>query len=139
MQYILLDIGYQEILNGYVVRHTDMDGNTISPQGYGGTVVDANPPAPAWALPDPVAEEPAPYVPPARIISKLEYMNRFTDAELQTIYSTAKTVVAIEVWLAKFNATTDIDLDDPRTISGLASMEDFGLIALGRAQEILSA
>ena len=90
-----------------------------------------------------IVEPPAP-VPSVRRLSKLAYMNRFTDAELAGIYAAAKTVVAVEVWLAKFNATTpeadgtSIDLDDPRTIAGLQGMEAAGLLAAGRAAEILA-
>lgn len=77
-------------------------------------------------------------------LSKLQYMNRFTDEELVTIYSVAKSNVAIEVWLAKFNASTpdesgnSIYLDDPNTIRGIYALEHFGLIGEGRASEILN-
>lgn len=87
-------------------------------------------------------------IPPAqpgpRRLTKLAYMNRFTDAELATIYSAAKVSVAVEIWLAKFNATTPeadgtaIALDDPRTVVGLQAMEAGGLIGPGRALEILA-
>ena len=87
------------------------------------------------------------YAPPPvesgpRKLTKLEYMNRFTDVELVGIYTAAKTEVLIEIWLEKFKATTPnadgtaIDLDDPRTISGLQALEAAGLLAAGRAEEI---
>lgn len=78
-----------------------------------------------------------------RRVSKLEYMNRFTDEELSAIYSMAKVAVPVEVWLAKFNAATPeadgtaIDLDDTRTASGLFALEAIGLLSSGRANEIL--
>lgn len=75
---------------------------------------------------------------PSRKLSKLVYMSRFTDAELAAIYTAAKTVVAIEVWLDKFKVADDVDLDDARTIAGLAALEDAGLLATGRAAEILA-
>jgi hypothetical protein len=90
-----------------------------------------------------IVEPPAP-MPTVRRLSKLAYMNRFTDAELAGIYGAAKTVVSVEVWLAKFNATTpeadgtSIDLDDPRTVAGLQGMEAAGLLGAGRAAEILA-
>jgi hypothetical protein len=77
-----------------------------------------------------------------RRLTKLAYMNRFTDTELGTIYSVAKTNIGVEVWLAKFNAATpeadgtSIDLDDPRTLGGLQALEAAGLIGAGRALEI---
>lgn len=79
-----------------------------------------------------------------RKISKLSFMNRLTDIELAGIYSAAKVSTAVEVWLAKFHATsvepdgTSIDLDDPRTIAGMHALEAAGLIGAGRAAEVLA-
>jgi hypothetical protein len=76
-------------------------------------------------------------------LTKLEFLNRFTDSELAAIYSAAKTNIDVEVWLAKFNATTpdsdgySIYLNDPRTILSVKGMESAGLLATGRAAEIL--
>lgn len=76
-------------------------------------------------------------------LTKLEFMNRFTDAELAAIYTVAKTNVAVEIWLAKFNATTpdelgySVYLNDPRTIESIHMLEAAGLLAAGRAAEIL--
>lgn len=81
---------------------------------------------------------------PARKVSKLTFMNRLTDAELAGIYSASKVSTAVEVWLAKFHATsvepdgTSIDLDDPRTVAGMHALEAAGLIGLGRAAEVLA-
>lgn len=75
---------------------------------------------------------------PIRITSKLEYMNRFTDAELAAIYTAAKSVISVEIWLEKFKLASEIDLDDPRTIGGVRAMEAAGLLATGRAAVILA-
>lgn len=83
---------------------------------------------------EPAAEAP----PPVRRISKLAYMDRFTDAELAAIYTAAKTVVQVEIWLEKFKATAEVDLDDPRTVAGVQAMEVAGLLPPGRAAEILA-
>lgn len=82
-------------------------------------------------LPDPAAPD------PARILTHIQYMNRFTDAELEGLYGAAQTVVAMQVWLKKFELADDIDLDDPLTIKGLNDMEAAGMIGPGRAAEIL--
>ena len=71
-------------------------------------------------------------------LSKIDYMGLFTDVELAGIYSAAKTVVQIEVWLEKFKLSADIDLRDPRTIAGVMALEQFGLIGTGRAAQILA-
>lgn len=77
-------------------------------------------------------------------LTKLEFMNRFTDQELAGIYTAAKSSVAVEIWLAKFNATApdedghSVFVNDPRTIESIQMLEAAGLIAAGRAAEILS-
>lgn len=80
--------------------------------------------------------EPEPTPVSVRTLTKLEYMDRFTDAELEGIYTAAKTVVQVEIWLEKFKLATEVNLDDPRTIAGLQVMEAAGLLAVGRAAEI---
>lgn len=70
-------------------------------------------------------------------ISKLAYMERFSDAELAAIYGAAKVSLAVEVWLEKFKLAEFIDLSDPRTLAGLQALEANGLIGPGRALEIL--
>ena len=94
----------------------------------------------AWVLVEYVAPPaPTPYVePPIRILTKLAYMNRFTDSELATIYTAAKSVVSVEIWLEKFKLASEINLDDPYTIGGLKAMEAGGLIGAGRAAKILT-
>jgi hypothetical protein len=72
----------------------------------------------------------------SRTVTKLQYMNRFTDVELATIYTAAKTVIQVEIWLEKFKLASDVNLDDPATLAGLQAMEAFGLIGPGRAAEI---
>lgn len=86
-----------------------------------------------WVAPP----EPEPLPPPAvRILTKLEYMDRFTDTELAGIYTAAKSVVQVEIWLEKFKLAAEVNLDDPRTLLGLQAMEAAGLLAAGRAAEI---
>lgn len=140
MQYILIQLengvpAYQELLRGYVQRICSLTGETID--GIGGSfVVDTNPPQPTWALPDtPIV----PVIGEARIISKLDYMSRFTDSELAAIFTAAKSVVAIEVWLEKFKVAEFINLDDAATQAGLQTLETVGLIGVGRAMEVLNA
>lgn len=85
-------------------------------------------------LPDP---EPMPE-PTKRILTKLEAMDRFTDEELEDIYSAAKVNVSVEVWLEKFKQAQDTNLDDPRFIAGLGKLVTAGLLAANRPAEILA-
>jgi len=143
MQYILLDIGYQEILNGQVLRLTDFDGNTIDPVGYGGAVVDENPKPPAWALPDPAAEQSAPST-PSRRLTKLAFVGRL-GADFTTILQASKVNVYVEMfvrmldWATPEADGTSVDLDDPRVAYALNMLEAGGLIGKGRAAEVLNA
>ena len=147
MEYILIQTDtqtlYQEIQSGNLVRICDLAGNTVDGSVGVAWIVDANPPMPSWAVADVPPEEPVAVQ--SKRVTKLDYMNRFTDEELGLIYTVAKTNVGIEIWLAKFNATTPeadgtaIDMFDPRTVGGLQAMEAAGLLAPGRAMEIINA
>ena len=90
------------------------------------------------ALVDAPANTPTEQAVGAYPVSKLDYLGRFTSEELGAIFSAAKTHVPLEVWLEKFKLSEFIDLSDPRTLQGLQSLEAFGLINPGRAQEILN-
>jgi len=91
-----------------------------------------------------ILQKPAPAVAPQRRITKQEFIDRFTQGEMDGILATAKTVVAVEAWLFRFNSVTpdadgtSIDLNDQRTIAGVHGLEAGGLIAAGRAAEILA-
>lgn len=72
-------------------------------------------------------------------LTKLAFMLRFTDQELAGIYAAAKVSPLVEVWLEKMKLTTgNIFLSDPRTVAGVRAIEAAGLIAQGRAEEILT-
>ncbi|WP_412470544.1 MULTISPECIES: hypothetical protein [unclassified Halobacteriovorax] len=71
-------------------------------------------------------------------ITRLEFMDRFTDAELAGVFTAAKSSVSVEVFIEKVKAASHIDLTDPRTISGVQALEVAELIAPGRADEILA-
>ena len=67
-----------------------------------------------------------------------EMYDRFTGAELAAIYTAAETVVAVAIWLDRFRTAPYIDVTDPRTITGLQSLETAGLVETGRAAIILA-
>ena len=92
---------------------------------------------------------------PSRRLTKLQFRNRFTAAEKRAIeFASLDNPSAsqedrlkaadLRVFLADVEAATpepdgtSIDLDDPRTVSGVNALESYGLIATGRATEILS-
>jgi hypothetical protein len=100
--------------------------------------------SPEWALPDPVIEEPAPYIPPPRRLTKLAFVGRL-GSDFYSILHAAKQNVDVEMfvkmldWATPDADGTSVDLDDPRVIYALTMLEEGGLIGKGRAQEILNA
>jgi hypothetical protein len=85
-----------------------------------------------------VGPEPAP-PPPPPIITKLAFRYRLTDAEYVGILTAAKTDVEVAAWVETFNMVTQVNLDDPRTASGLEMMVTKSLLTEERKTEILTA
>lgn len=74
----------------------------------------------------------------ARQITKTQFLDRFTDVEYAGIMIARKSSVAIEVWKDRFDRHTGlVNLDSPTLIGGLGAMEAAGLLAAGRAAQIL--
>lgn len=84
-----------------------------------------------------VGPEPAPYVAP--IITKVAFRFRMTDAEYVGVLSAAKTDVEVAAWAETFNMVSQINLDDPRTVSGVDNLVSKNLLTQERATEILTA
>lgn len=89
-------------------------------------------------------EEPTPVaVEPDFKITRLAFLSRFTDAEAITLdlASQGATVEAATIrrYLSKVNAATFIDLSRPDTQGGVQALEAAGILAAGRALEILDA
>jgi hypothetical protein len=81
--------------------------------------------------------------PPPPPLTRLGFMSRFTNAELVGIEKArmngdddqkATLTVLKESWMA----ATEVDVTDPRTQEGVGLLEQYGLLAPGRAQAILA-
>ena len=127
---------YQCVSQTGAVTYKTLEGHPFELTS-GSIVIDANPPTPSWHVEEPAPVPEQPQAAP-RVITKLEYMNRFHDSELAALYTAAKSVVQIEIWLEKFKLAEFIDLDDPRTVAGVQALEAGQLIGAGRASEILA-
>lgn len=125
---------YAQIVNGTV--HQVIESET-DPDGTNGAWVPCGNAGPGW-LYDGTTFTAPPAPAPVRTLTKLQYMNRFTDSELAGIYTAAKSVVQVEIWLEKFKLASEVNLDDTATVAGLQAMEAAGLLAAGRAAEILA-
>lgn len=84
------------------------------------------------------APEPAPEVVDMRI-TKQKFKLRFTQDERVLIRETAKTNPVVFDFQDLLDSGSHADLEDIVLITGLNAMEQFSLIAEGRANEILTA
>ncbi|MBK7002115.1 MAG: hypothetical protein IPH35_19785 [Rhodoferax sp.] len=89
----------------------------------------------------PITEEtPAPVQGPRRL-TKLAFIGRI-GTEFAGILTAAKSNVQVELfvrmldWATPDPDGTSVDLDDPRVVEALTTLEAAGLIGAGRAQEI---
>lgn len=71
------------------------------------------------------------------VITKLEYLRRFTSQERVTIRTVAKSNPVLEDYLAMLDIAEEINLSDADTVAAVQMLEQAGLIASGRAAEIL--
>ncbi len=69
--------------------------------------------------------------------TKLEYLRRFTQAERIAIRAAAKAIPELEDYLQLLELASEVRSDDPDIMGALQMLEAGGLIAAGRAQEIL--
>lgn len=79
------------------------------------------------------------FVPPvaSRTISKLAFLRLMTQDERIALRAAAKITPVMEDFMALLDIAMDVNKDDPDVISGLQKAEQAGLLAPGRAAEIL--
>ena len=75
---------------------------------------------------------------PPRLLTRLAFRNLMTLAEKTAIYEAAAGSAMVRVWLDDLAVAEEINLDDPSTVEGLKALEAAGLLAEGRAAEILA-
>ncbi len=76
--------------------------------------------------------------PPATVVTRLAFMELFTPDELEAIYTAAKTVVSVEVYMDKLKVSDMIDLTDSATATGISKLQTAGLLTANRASAILA-
>ena len=73
-----------------------------------------------------------------RTMTRLEYLRRFTVEERVAIRAAAQASPVLADYLALLELAQEIDTTDADTVAALTLLEQAGLIAQGRAQEILN-
>ena len=72
-------------------------------------------------------------------ISRLDFMERFTHAELESIYTAAKTSVGVQVFIDKLKMHEGlVDLSSPTLKAGVDALVSGGVLTQFRADAILS-
>ena len=118
----------------------DADGNVTNVIVADETFAEAQHPG-AWRLAA-VQPEQVP-VPELRHITRLAFLSRFSDSEavaidLASIGATPQ-AAGMRRYMSKVNAATYIDLDRADTRAGVQALEAAGVLAAGRALQILDA
>jgi len=75
---------------------------------------------------------------PTWVITKVAMISRFTPQEYVGIVGATKTDVEVQAWYDLFQAATQVNLQDQRTIAGIESMVPKNLLTQARATEILT-
>lgn len=74
---------------------------------------------------------------PSRI-TRLQFLSRFTDAEMQAVISASDQSTALRAALLKWQNSEGVVLTDPATVAGVEALEIAGLLSAGRAAEVLA-
>ena len=73
-----------------------------------------------------------------RTMTKLEYLRRFTVEERVAIRAAAEQNAVLADYLQLMELAQDINTGDPDTVAAVTMLEQAGLIAPGRANEVLN-
>lgn len=80
--------------------------------------------------------------PENKVISKLDFLDLFTDDELEAIIAKSKENSSVghkvSVFIQRLELSETVDLKSDRANTAVNGMEELGLIAPGRAAEILA-
>ena len=79
-----------------------------------------------------------PPAPTSRVMTKLEYLRRFTVEERVAIRAAAPQNAVLLDYLQLMELAQDINTGDSDTIAAVTMLEQSGLIAAGRANEVLN-
>lgn len=75
---------------------------------------------------------------PTNILTKREFLKRLTATEYAAVKTATASNGIIDYYWQLFMVAENIDLTDPDTIVGINTLEQLGLIAVGRASQILT-
>lgn len=71
-------------------------------------------------------------------VTRLAFMQRLTADERIAIRTAAQSNAAVQDYLELLNVSEEVDVTHPTTVAGVQQLEASGLLAAGRAAEILA-
>jgi hypothetical protein len=125
-------------------RATDPKGNVTE---YVADVPNPEHLGDGWRLEEVVTVEPSPDDPVVtdsrkyggrRILSRLEFLELFTAEERIAVRQARGSSAALDDYLYLMELADEVNLDSPKTQGGVMMLEQAGILASGRAQEILN-
>ena len=129
-----------KIESGEITQVIVADSTQWAEQNLGGTWIELPDGAGiGWTWDGSTATPPTQPAPAPRLrLTKREFRKQFTFAEKQAIYTAAETSVDVRIFLDDLMAAEHIDCDNADTVASVNALETNGLIATGRADEILA-
>jgi len=110
---------------------------------YDATLPDPEHLQPGWRLEQIIIAEASPDapepVPTGKVMTKLEYLRRFSQDERIAIRTVAASNPVLADYMALLELAQEVDTNDPDTQAAVQMLESAGLIAAGRGVEILYA
>ena len=76
-------------------------------------------------------------VPAPRLLTHEQFIRRFAPAEWEAMTAAARASTAMDAWMRRFTLAAFVNLDDPATAAGVQALELAGILANGRAAEVM--
>lgn len=108
------------------------------PDGVNGKWIACGNAGPGWLYDGVVFSAPPEQTPVAMPWTKKEFLLKFTPAEYAAIAAATKTNAVLDYYWQLFMVAENVLKTDPATIDGINALESAGLLAAGRAAEILA-
>lgn len=78
-------------------------------------------------------------VPVPRLLTHEQLIKLFTPEEWEAMTQAARTSAAMDAWMRRFSLASVVNFDDEATVMGIQMLEMAGILAAGRAAEILAS
>lgn len=126
---------YAQIKDGIVQLVIESE---VDPDGTNGEWVACGNAGPGWLYDGVVFSAPPVPTPVATPWTKKEFLLKFTPAEYAAIAAATKTNAVLDYYWQLFMVAENVLKTDPATVAGINALESAGLLAAGRAAEILA-